>query len=196
MVKLNLGCGILVKKGLINVDVIDPELLKKHEGTWRNAVWEKGAVYVQADIRALPFKDNYADEVEMFETLEHIPFRQVVDTLKEIRRVMKRGAKLLVTVPNFDGLVKDWLTIMVSSFNLADYTKVIETIYGAQTANGQFHNGPFNPAYMNYCMVEAGFKKGNMFIVPKYGLLPKFGSSKWKKGTISRNETLYVEVEK
>lgn len=194
MVKLNLGSGILIKKGFWNVDLYKEEDLKGKVGSLKNTVWEKGAKYVQADIRSLPFKNNSVDYIEAMEVIEHLPYRQVVDTLKEIRRVMKKGARLLMTTPNFDGLMKDWLEVMTVDFNFDKYFNVIQTIYGAQTANGEFHNSPFNSRLMNYYLTETGFKKGKMFVVPKHGLIPVFGSTKWKKGAIQRNETLYIEV--
>lgn len=196
LVKLNLGSGIVVKKGFINVDLYDPDDLKNHTGICTNSIWEKGAKYIQADIRKLPFEDDYADIVEMFEVLEHMPFRDIVPTLKEVRRVMKKGGKLLMHTPNFDGLMKDWLNIITLPFNIDDYINVMETIYGNQLAGGEFHHAALNPQFMNWCLVEAGFTDGNLFIVPKHSKIPEMGSEKIDKNTIARNEILMVEVTK
>lgn len=196
LIKLNLGSGIVMKKGFINIDLYDPEDLRLHRGICRDSKWPKGSVYIQADIRKLPFKDNYADYIEMFEVLEHIPFRDVIPLLKEIRRVMKPGAKLMMHMPNFDGLMKDWLDVVTSTFDPKAYIYVMETIYGNQLAGGEFHNNALNPQLLNYYLLEAGFKDGKLFVVPKHRELPTFGSEKFKKGTVARNELLLAEVTK
>ena len=196
MLKLNLGSGILVKKGFTNVDLYKVEDMKNHTGPCKQSIWEKGGKYIQADIRMLPFKDNSVDYVEMFEVLEHMPFRQVVGVLKEIRRVMKPEAKMRLHTPNFDGLAKDWIDIITSKFDIKVYMGVIETIYGNQAANGEFHNCPFNPSLMNYFLTQAGFMKGKIEVIRKHTPLPTFGSEKFAKKSMARNEILLVEVEK
>lgn len=196
MIRLNLGSGMKIKKGFINVDLYDPDKIKNHTDECINSTWKKGMVYVQADVRALPFNSNSVDYVEMFEVLEHIPFRQTVLVLKEIRRVMKKGAKLYLHTPNFDGLVRDWLDIVMGKFDYSTYLNVIETLFGNQLANGEFHNSPFNPQLMNYYLVEAGFKNGKMEVVRKYSPLFKFGTETYPKDAVARNEILLVEVTK
>ena len=194
MIKLNLGCGIWIKKGYITVDLYNPDDLKNKVGSLKNCVWEKGAKYIQANIKQLPFPDNYADVVQLFEVIEHIPYSQVIYVLKEINRVMKKGGKLLITAPCMDGLIKDWLNIMTAKFKYENYEEVMQTMYGGQTSFGEFHNGAINPQLMNYYFVKSGFTQGKMEIIPKYSPLKAFGSSKWVKGTLARNETLLAEV--
>lgn len=183
-IKLNLGSGILLKKGFVNVDLYNPEELMNFGE----------ARYVKADIRELPFKDNYADYVELFEVLEHIPMRDIVPALKEIRRVMKPKAMMRLHAPNFDGLMKDWLEVITITFDMQKVWNVMETIYGNQLADGEFHKTALNPKVLNYFLVEAGFKEGNIFVVPKGEHLPNFGSEKMSKDKVTRNELLCAEV--
>jgi SAM-dependent methyltransferase len=78
-----------------------------------NCYWQRGNNYVFADLRELPFRDNYFDEVVCVSTLEHVgkdnsrvyggarendagAFRLAV---KELRRVCKPGGRVLITVP-------------------------------------------------------------------------------------------------
>tara|TARA_B110000438_G_C15797418_1_gene643492 strand:+ start:506 stop:1225 length:720 start_codon:yes stop_codon:yes gene_type:complete len=46
----------------------------------------------------LPFDDNFFDFIFSYETLEHIPYPEIF--LKEITRVMKPNASLILTTPN------------------------------------------------------------------------------------------------
>lgn len=196
LVRLNLGSGIVIKKNFINVDIYEENDLKNHTGVCGNSVWEKGAKYIKSDIRSLPFDKEYADYVEMFEVLEHLPFRDIVPTLKEIHRVMKKGATLLLHCPNFNGLVRDWIDIMTNPFDVDRYIDVMETIYGNQLAKGEFHQCALTPQFMDYCLGFAGFNKGKMFVVPKYAKLPAIGSEKFNPKSVARYDILVVEITK
>jgi len=195
-IRLNLGCGIHIKKDFVNVDLYEESDLKSKKGIFRSVKWDRGAKYVKADIRKMPFKDNYANYVEMFEVLEHLPMRDVVPALVEIRRVMKPGAKFVMTSPNFDGLMKDWLEVMTGKFDPNIYFQVMETIYGNQQAFEEYHRVALNPQFLNWCLLTAGFKKGTLTLVPKHKPIPPIGSQKFPKGSVTRNEVLIAEVEK
>lgn len=54
-----------------------------------------------ADVRELPFADGTFDAVLSNSTLDHLPDRgQVVSALRELRRVLKPGGSLLITIDN------------------------------------------------------------------------------------------------
>jgi SAM-dependent methyltransferase len=55
---------------------------------------------VLADARHLPFEDCYADEVFASHMLEHFSFRETINVLREWVRVLKRGGRLSIVVPN------------------------------------------------------------------------------------------------
>jgi SAM-dependent methyltransferase len=76
---------------------------------------EQGVSYVYADLRALPFRDDWFDDVVSISTLEHVgmdvarwgadsarapdPRAELDQALSELRRVARPGGRLLVTVP-------------------------------------------------------------------------------------------------
>jgi len=80
-----------------------------------NCFWQKGVSYVFADIRKLPFKDNHFDYITCISTLEHIGMDNILYTknqkyrekkifdfekaVKELKRVLKEGGKLFITLP-------------------------------------------------------------------------------------------------
>jgi len=78
---LNIGCGFNKIKGAINLD-IDPRCNPD----------------VTADLtERLPFEDNYFDEVNAIQVLEHI--HNFESLMLEIHRVLKLNGRLKVSVP-------------------------------------------------------------------------------------------------
>jgi SAM-dependent methyltransferase len=64
--------------------------------------------FVQADVRRTPFEDNYFDQITVVSTLEHIGLGFYGDptypdgdflAMLELRRILKKGGKVLLTVP-------------------------------------------------------------------------------------------------
>lgn len=57
-----------------------------------------GKEFVEADIRNLPFPDSYVDTVMACDVLEHLPWDDVHQALREARRVAKQ--RVLITIPD------------------------------------------------------------------------------------------------
>jgi predicted SAM-dependent methyltransferase len=194
LVKLNLGAGVGAKAGWVNVDkYIDPVDLKAKaeakDPSLGNGFWEEGAEYIQADIEEMPFSDNYADIVEMHEVLEHVGFRHVLPILKEVYRVMKPGAKAYIDVPSFNGLALDWIQMAleeheIDTFDIQKYAEVMETIYGTQVHEGEFHRCAFTIPFLNFCVLTAGFTKGDFEIHYKGTKMPQIGELSAAKGVL------------
>ena len=199
-VKLNLGSGAWLRGyPFINVDNFHEEKdILSRKGYYKKAIIEKGYKYVKADIMHLPFKDNYADYVELMNVIEHFPFRQVIPALQEIRRVMKPGAKLVIQTNDVNGLILDWARLaMDREFKFDDYIDVIETLWGNQSASGEFHLVGFNPQFLDACLSTAGFTKGHLAVLPKGMKAIKVGTVKpFNNKTVFRNDVLVAEVTK
>ncbi|MFH1671587.1 MAG: class I SAM-dependent methyltransferase [Candidatus Portnoybacteria bacterium] len=99
---LDVGCGIghsldylrQFSDNLVGVDTDLISLLYAKKTTKAN--------YVLAKAEKLPFKDNTFDKIISFNVLEHIENDQ--EAIKEIRRVAKKGAEILIWVPSLEGL--------------------------------------------------------------------------------------------
>lgn len=83
--KLHLGCGNKILDGWINIDA-----------TTRGAVQPD----VTADIRALPYDDNVADEILSVHVIEHFHRDDALPLLREWVRVLKPGGTMALECPN------------------------------------------------------------------------------------------------
>jgi predicted SAM-dependent methyltransferase len=185
--KINLGSGVRLFPGYTNVDLLDEKHVKH----------AKGSKYVQADIRDLPFKDNTVDQAEMYSVIEHFPFRDVVDVLKEVYRVLKPEGKLIIKTDDFDGLAMDWIRMRMEPVNMEKYQNVMETVYGNQQHEGEFHKVCMTTDFLNWALVKAGFKKGTMTKLPKHSPCRRVGGMfPIKKDRVYRNDQILVEAEK
>ena len=84
MKKLNLGCGPDIRKGYVNMDLV------KLQGV--DVFWDLNK-------SPWPFKDDTFDEVYCSHVLEHVD--DLIKVMKEIKRVSKHGAVVVIRVPHF-----------------------------------------------------------------------------------------------
>ena len=80
---LNIGSGRIKWPGWIGVD-LDPH------------------ADIQADIKSLPFADDYADYLAAIHVIEHFYKWEALDVLKEWRRVLKPGGTIILELPCMD----------------------------------------------------------------------------------------------
>ena len=59
---------------------------------------KKNIRLIKGDVRTLPFKDKTFDLVLCFGVVEH--FDESVEAIKELKRVLKKGGKLIISVPS------------------------------------------------------------------------------------------------
>jgi SAM-dependent methyltransferase len=109
-----------------------------------NCYWQKGISYFFHDLRDIPIRDNYYDVIACLSTLEHIGCDNTFYThdeshkerrpedfavaMKELRRVLKPGGILLLTVPfgvyqyfgTFQQFDRELLTRAIEAFGAVD----------------------------------------------------------------------------
>lgn len=122
-----------------------------------NCFWQKGVSYLYDDLRDIPIRNDYYDAIICLSTLEHVGFdntlhiqdesyrenrpKDFVLVIKELRRVLKPGGSLFISVPfgvyrqlgTFQQFDRELLSRAVESFGSA--SEVTETFY-QYTANG------------------------------------------------------------
>jgi FkbM family methyltransferase len=85
MLRVDIGCGDSKPDGFIGVDICPGD-----------------KVDIVADIsQAFPFEDDSVDELRAYDVVEHLPDR--LNTMNEIWRVCKPGARVDIVVPSTDG---------------------------------------------------------------------------------------------
>lgn len=193
---LNLGCGVHLLKNFVNIDnSFTLEDLKSKEGIFRFAKIEKGAEFVQADMRALPFADNTVDYIECLEAIEHIPYGDVPKAVRDWYRVLKKGGKLVIFTTDFDDIAQMWVDfIKGKEFNLQHWVTMSGIVYGNQMTEGEYHRSFFTPKFFNILMQVSGFKNFKMFNYPRGTFPPKFKGAKWPKKTMACAFTLIEAI--
>lgn len=134
--KLNLGCGLDVRDGFVNVDL--------------NAFHRPDIV---SDVCRLPIADGLFDELLAQDVLEHLPRARCETALKEWNRIARRGAHLTLRVPGLAQL----LDSLSNSGDPAQHDTVVQSLYGTQGYTGDFHLNGFTEAILHRDLDEAGF---------------------------------------
>ena len=82
------------------------------------------------------FEDDSIEEIYASHVVEHIPQTKIIETLKGIYRVLKKGGKFYVSVPNMDYLCR--ILIDEKAPNKVKM-HVMRIIFGGQLDDYDFH---------------------------------------------------------
>jgi predicted SAM-dependent methyltransferase len=83
MLKVDLACGTDKKEGFIGIDIRD-----------------YGQKYIRDIRERLPFENETVDEIHIWHILEHFQWEEVKRILYECHRVLKRGSRINIQVPD------------------------------------------------------------------------------------------------
>jgi predicted SAM-dependent methyltransferase len=134
-IRLNLGCGPYTLAGFINIDQfedIHPDLI--------------------ADVRNLPYEPGTVDEIYCGHLLEHLTFEEGQKALRHWHSILKIGGKIMLTVPDFDYLVKTYLANPT-----ADNMKKMNDLYIYSYTQKSHHRYCYGSSLLKATMAEAGF---------------------------------------
>jgi len=133
-VLVNLGCGVNTSKEFINVDTIP--LPHIH--------------HINNIQELFMFPDNSVDLLYASHVVEHIPRNELRKTLKDWRRVLKKGGILKIGVPDFDKLIEAYRL----SGNNVDL--IVNQVMG-NIGDYNDHHSLWNFKYAKQLLEEAGF---------------------------------------
>lgn len=97
--KLNLGCGRDLLPGYLNIDIIEPEQLPPDVSFQRSSCTDLSWTV-----------DGGASLIRAKDIIDHVPWRELNDTLLEWRRVLSPGGELhILNVPDFEAMASAYL---------------------------------------------------------------------------------------
>lgn len=185
VLNMNLGCGshIVEGKDWVNVD---------------NYLLADVPNFVQADILDLPFESNTVDYIICDQVLEHVAMKDIPTALFNIKRVLKKGGKAVIVVPDFRGAAEQWLALNHNeNFEPLSYHYFSEVIYGNQKHAGEFHKTPMSAGYLNYVLNMVGLVNHELIAYPAFGVIPDYpGMRPYVKEARCRNEQLVAVITK
>jgi SAM-dependent methyltransferase len=178
--RLHVGCGTVYLDGYVNLDLEVPgysflaserpdlvernrttvdRYYKKEESreTLEHGPSEPQACVVDryADLRALPYAPNTADEIRSVQSLEHLDMREGPRVLRHWYDVLRPGGVLHVDVPDFEETARQ----LLAQPDEPSKDWYYRLVYGSQKNAYAFHKNGFSPARLGRLLREAGFRE-------------------------------------
>jgi len=137
-VLVHIGCGEIDSPEFINIDV-------------------RGFAHIHiitSDLTSLPsFEDESVDLIYMCHIFEHIKTPQLLSVLVEMKRLLKVGGILRLSVPDFDRILR------IYEESDRDINAITQPLMGGQKHEYNIHYSVFNRRRLTELLEEAGFKK-------------------------------------
>jgi predicted SAM-dependent methyltransferase len=127
---LNIGCGDKILKNINNFPCINVDV-RALEG-----------VDVVCDVRELPFEDEIFDRILASDIIEHFPFSETKNLLREWARVLKKGGHIKFRTPSLK-----WVAAYYAKYGDAKF--VSHHIFGGQDYDTNFHYVIFDNKWLS-----------------------------------------------
>ncbi|HWP92013.1 MAG TPA: DUF3048 domain-containing protein [Thermodesulfobacteriota bacterium] len=114
---------------------------------------------ILSSVDKLPFADNSADVVVSIWLFEHLPERQFVATLREVRRILRPGGRLI------------FFTDLDSSKPILRWAKQFPELYARHHVDAVGHHGLRSLRYTKFLLQREGFVENETVAVNKSSLL-------------------------
>jgi len=126
-------------------------------------------VFVNLEKEPLPYPEKSVEAIQMHSALEHLSHRRTNSFLSDCRRVLKPGGSMLVTVPDLESVLAEFLGL-AGPHPGSEYQNPAQerreylrwVIYGNQRSHeieGQTHKNGFTAADLRQGFEAAGFEQ-------------------------------------
>lgn len=104
------------------------------------------------------FEDGTFDIIYSSHVLEHFDYKEeLINVLKEWKRVLTQKGKLYISVPDLDVLSE--LFVMKEKFDIDTRFSIMRMIFGGHITEYDYHYTGLNFEFLNTFLIEAGFSK-------------------------------------
>ena len=129
----------------------------KKEGWVNLNVQNKPNVDIIGNINDLSqFKDESIEEIYASHIIEHVDQKTINNTFNGIFRILKKGGKFYVSVPDMDVLCHFFVSPLATK---KVKFHIMTMIFGGQIDNFDYHYFGWNYEFMNDYLTFAGFSK-------------------------------------
>lgn len=109
-------------------------------------------VDIIADAFYLPFREGIFEKVWASDIVEHFPRSETLNVLREWRRILAEGGKLIIKTPNLATLASAFLSQFIDGLEFS------RKLFGNQGNEGDYHKSGFDPRSLEIFLLNAGFK--------------------------------------
>jgi len=175
-IKLNIGCASRPLPEYVNIDL---DTIEEIQERYPNVDIPQDIEVLQYDIFALPYADGAISEIRSDSMLEHLSFLEEREFFYEMLRVLRKGGKLIFSVPDFEDTVRKWLAAeedwrdfyrndpeaiakqhwfgQYSYSTKSRWSYLTASIFGPQNSEGQFHKNCYTEKKIRSMLDYLGF---------------------------------------
>lgn len=164
--KLHLGNGTVYLDGWVNVDIVgklakDYPEIADHNRTTIDKYYkfkfrqnkDNNVTDMIMDVRKLDFKNDSVDEILCVNLIDHLKKEEFIKALKEWKRVLKTGGKLIIDV---DDRAKQ-AEILTGAKTQEEVDWALRLIYCDHAKEGRTHLWGYTPKYLKEILDDVGF---------------------------------------